>query len=144
MQSLLKLLVLLKADVEGFDKILRLSISVIFANIFKIIFSFDSVFAHKVLKNVTVPLNRCGIVWIRLWPLDYISEFPTKLLFKLCFGNFRIFLKSYSIFKIFPPLKPTKNHHRSLKEVWHKPNLLFIFIKYVKIFDKFVFLFSIL
>ena len=51
MQSLSKLLVLLKIHVEGFDKILRLFIFVIFANIFKIVFSFDSVFTHKVPKN---------------------------------------------------------------------------------------------
>ena len=52
-------------------------------------------------KIVTGSLNRCGIVWVRLSPLEYISKSLTKLLVKLCFGNFRIFLMSCSLFKIF-------------------------------------------
>ena len=51
MQLLPKLLDLLKIYVEGFDKIVQLSIFVRLASIFIIIFSFDSVFAHKVHKN---------------------------------------------------------------------------------------------
>ena len=51
MQRLPKLVVLLKTHVEGFDKIVKLSIFVIFANMFKIIFSFESVFAQKGPKN---------------------------------------------------------------------------------------------
>ena len=46
-----KITCLIEIHVEGFDEIRRSSIFVIFANIFKIIFSFDSVFAHKVPKN---------------------------------------------------------------------------------------------
>ena len=55
MQRSPKLLALLKIHVEGFDKIVRLSIFVIFANIFKIIFSFDIVFAHITQKLSQVP-----------------------------------------------------------------------------------------
>ena len=95
-------------------------------------------------KIITSPLDGCGIVWIRFCPLEYISKFPTKLLVKLCFKNFWIFLKSCLLFKIFSPHKPTKNYHMSLKEVWHKPNLLFLFIIHVKICDKFIFLLNIL
>ena len=51
MQLLPKLLDLLKIYVESFDKIVQLSIFVRLASIFIIIFSFDSVFAHKVHKN---------------------------------------------------------------------------------------------
>ena len=43
-----------------------------------------------------------------LRPLDYIIRFPTKLIAKLCFGNFRIFLKFCSLFKIFAPKMPPK------------------------------------
>ena len=61
MQLLPKLLVLPKINVESFGKIVKLSIFVIFADIFKIIFSFDSVFAHKVPKNCHRSLE-----WVRL------------------------------------------------------------------------------
>ena len=40
--------------------------------------------------------------------LEYIIRFPTRLLVKLCFGHFGIFLKFYSLFKIFAPQKPPK------------------------------------
>ena len=105
-------------------------------------FYFFKIFApQKPSKNIIIgPLNRCGIDWIHLCPLEYISNF----LVKLCFGNFWIFLKSCSLFKIFAPHKPTRNYHRSLKEVWHKSNLFFVFIIHVKVFDKFVSLFTIL
>ena len=93
----------------------------------------------KYPKIVTGPLNECGIVWIWLCPLECILKFATKLLAKLCLGNFKMFLKFYSLFKIFAPQKPPKNYHRSLNEVCHKSNLLFLFIIYVKVFHKFVF-----
>ena len=48
MQHLPKLLVLLKIHVQGFYKLLGFCIFVIFANVFKIIFSFDIVFAQEI------------------------------------------------------------------------------------------------
>ena len=40
---------------------------------------------------VTGLLNGSDIVWIWLCPLDYISRFPTELLVKVGFWDFRIF-----------------------------------------------------
>ena len=71
--------------------------------------------------------------------LDYIIRFPTRLLFKLCFGDFRIFLRLLSLFTIFARQKPSENHHKSLKVVWYKPNLILLFKIHVNVFDKFVF-----
>ena len=70
--------------------------------------------------------------------LDYILKFPAKLLVKVCFGDFRIFLRLYSRLIIFASQKPQKNHHRSLKDIWHQPKLLLLFKMNVKVFDKIV------
>ena len=95
-------------------------------------------------KIATGSLNGCDIFWIQLCSLKYISKFPIKLLVTLCFGNFQILLKSRSLFNISAPQKQPKNHQKSLKQVWHKRNLLFLLIIYVKIFNKLVFLFNVL
>ena len=90
-------------------------------------------------KIVTDPLNGFEILQICLHPLEYIIIFLTKFLFKLLFGDFQIFLRLCSLFTIFVPQKPPKNHYRSLEEVWHKPHLLLLFKIAVKILEKFVF-----
>ena len=100
---------------------------------------FDSVFAQKTPKIVTGFLHGCGNVWIWFCPLDYILKFPTKFLVKLCFGNFLIFLKFCLLFKISAPQKTTKKWSEVKKEIRHKPNVFFLFIINVKVFNKFVF-----
>ena len=47
--------------------------------------------------------------------LEYIIRFPTRLLVKLCFGHFGIFLKFYSLLRFLHPKNHPKNNHRSLK-----------------------------
>ena len=103
MQRLSKLLVLLKYTLRVLTKFvghLVLLYLLIFLRLYLVLTMF---LPTKYPKIVTGPLNRYGIIWIRLCPLDYISKFPTKLLVKLYFGNFWIFLKSYSLFKVFAP-----------------------------------------
>ena len=89
-------------------------------------------------KVITGLLNSCGILWISFRPLEYIIKFPTKLLVKLHFGNFWIFLKFCLLFKIFPPQKPSKNHHRCLKRIQRFPKLLVSMKIHVEGFDKIV------
>ena len=71
--------------------------------------------SQKAHKNCPVPSNGCDSLQIFLFPLDSILRFPKKLLVKLCFGNFQMFLGICSLFIIFAPQKPPQNHHRSLK-----------------------------
>ena len=63
---------------------------------------------QKYPKIVTGTWNGWGIGWIWLCPLDYILTFPTKLLAKLRFRDFRIFLRLYSPLTIFASQKPQK------------------------------------
>ena len=133
MQRLPKLLVLLKINVEGFGKIFRYTICITFANISKIIFSFDSVFAPKAPKHRD---RAHKWVWHRLNTIMSFRKFRAKLLANLCFENFWIFLKFCLLFQIFDPKIHTKNHHRSLKKVWHQINLLSMFETHVKFFGK--------
>ena len=65
-------------------------------------------------KIVTSLLNKCGIVWIKLCPLECISKFLTELLIKLCFGNFQIFLKPCLLFKTFALKKQSKKSSKVL------------------------------
>ena len=59
-------------------------------------FGFDVVSAKKKhLEIVTDFLNGRGILQICLLPLENILKSPTKLLFKLCFEDFRIFSRLY-------------------------------------------------
>ena len=92
----------------------------------------------KHAKIVTVPLNGWGILQICLRSLEYILRFQTKLVFKLSFGNFRIFLRLCSLFTIFAPQKTPKNYHWSLKEMRCPPKLLVLLKIHVRGFKKIV------
>ena len=107
--------------------------------IIKVIFSFDSAIAPKILKIFTGPINGCGTVWIWLYPLDYILKLPTILLVKVCFGHFRIFLRLCSLFTIFALQKPQvfkpklllfKNMQRFSTKL-----LVMLFLSYFGIFE---------
>lgn len=88
-----KLLLLFKTYIRVLDKIVSAVIFVIFAIIFKVIFNFANVFTSKNPKIATGSLNSCDIVWIWVYPVEYLSRFLTKLLVKLRFGDFQIFLE---------------------------------------------------
>ena len=92
----------------------------------------------KHAKIVTVPLNGWGILQICLRSLEYILRFQTKLVFKLSFGNFRIFLRLCSLFTIFAPQKTPKNYHWSLKGMRCPPKLLVLLKIHVRGFKKIV------
>lgn len=65
---------------------------VIFANIFKDMLSIDGCFLYqKHLQIVTGFLNGCSKFQISFSSLNNILRFPTKLLVKVSFGDFRIF-----------------------------------------------------
>ena len=102
-------------------------------------FSVDSFFApeipkycHRSLKWVRHCLNLS--MSFRL----YFKKFPSRLLVKVCFKDFRIFLRLYSRLMIFSSQKPHKSYHWSLKEIWHQPKLLILFKIHVTVFDKIV------
>ena len=131
------LLSLFQIHVNRFDKIVIQIFFVTVVNIFELMFSFQGVSTHRKKEKVTrASLNGCRIVYSCLHPLEYIIWFPLKSLFKFCFGNFQIFLKFCPLFVMFAPQKPLKNHPRFQKDVWGKPNLLFLFKIHLKVFDK--------
>ena len=84
-------------------------------------------FLLKKYQNIiTGSLNGCDILYNCLRHLQYIIRFPT----------FWILIRSCSLFMIYAPQKPHKSFHRSIKEVWHKPNLLLLFKIHLKVFAK--------
>ena len=88
-------------------------------------------------KIVIILLNKFGIPQVCFRPLEYIIRLPTKLLVKLRFGDFRIFLKFCSLIIISLPQKLPKNHHTSLEGV-ASTKFLLMFKIHVKVFDKIV------
>ena len=73
--------------------------------------------------------------------LEYLIRFLTKVLVKLWFGIFQIFLKFCSLFKIFAPQNPLRNHHRCLKGMQCLPKLHVLLKIHVEGFDKILRLF---
>ena len=112
-----------KTYIRVLDKIVSVVIFVIFAIIFKVIFNFANVFTLKNPKIATGPLNSCDIVWIWVYPIEYLSRFLTKLLVKLRFGDFQIFLE------FLHPFLDSKGHPKKSQ----------IFEKSVVASDKFTF-----
>ena len=96
---------------------------------------------EKIITGVWKGCNVCQS-YLSYW--KYMLRVLTKLLGYLFLSYLLIFLRLYLVFDNVFFHKVPKNHHRSLKEVWHKPNLLFLFIIHVKICDKFIFLLDIL
>ena len=93
----------------------------------------------KYPTTVTGPLNGCGIVWIWLCPLDHILKFSTKLLVKVRFRDFRIFLRLYSRLTIFASQKTTRKIITDLrKRHGISKSYFFLFKIHVKVFDKIV------
>ena len=88
-----------------------------FLNILVVMFSFYGVSTQKYQNIITGSLNRCDILYTCLRHLQYVIRFPT----------FWIFIRSSSLFTVYAPQKPPKYFHRSLKEVWRKPNLPLLF-----------------
>ena len=86
-----------------------------------IMLSFYSVSEKKIRPKIVIgPLNEFGILQVCLRPLEYIIRFLIKLLVKLRFGDSEIFLRFCSLLIFFPPQKPPKNHHTSLKKLLAK------------------------
>ena len=62
-----------------------------FLKIFKVMFTFHDFCTqktNKTAKTVTDTLNGCNILKKFLRPLEYILRFPSKLLFKVYFGDY--------------------------------------------------------
>lgn len=98
--------------------------------------SYFTVLCHPPKTNVTGPLNGCDV--LRICPLEYIFRFPIKLLIKMSFGNFSMFL-GYKVMVILQDFCISQNDLKQSQisgKVVALSKFTFAFKKHVKSFNR--------
>ena len=103
-----------------------------FSNILKVIFTFDNICTPKTTQKSSQVFERV-FAYFRLY-----LKIPGKIISSGVLWRFSNIFKVILTFDNFASQKPQKNHHRSLKDIWHQPKLLLLFKMNVKVFDKIV------